>query len=58
MAQMRNFLKENFGTTNVQDIDFNLLKEKLDGPALLSRINYRRKTGFLNVTKKDTIEKG
>ena len=55
---MRNFLKENFGTTNVQDIDFNLLKEKLDGPALLSRINYRRKTGFLNVTKKDTIEKG
>ena len=32
----------NFGTTKVSEIPAHLLKEKLDGPALIERISHRK----------------
>lgn len=55
---MKEFLREHFGTDQVQSIDFELLKEKLEGPPLLARIAYRKKAGFLASTKKEIVTKG
>lgn len=40
--EMKQFLYNNFGTTKVSDVDKNKLKEKLEGPTLIERINHRR----------------
>jgi hypothetical protein len=39
---MRTFLRTNFNTDKVTDVEFADLKAKIDGPSLLSRIAYRR----------------
>lgn len=39
---MKAFLNEHFGTTKVQDVPLDNLKEKLEGPALIERINHRK----------------
>jgi len=46
---MREFLLLHFGTTKVQNVDIEDLKAKLDGPSMISRINYRKQaTKFLH----------
>lgn len=52
---MRQWLVQNFGTSKVSEVDKVLLKEKLEGPALLERINYRKAVA-VNY-KKDAIAK-
>lgn len=42
LVEMRAFLLKHFGTDKASDVEFTQLKEQLDGPSLISRINYRR----------------
>lgn len=46
----------NFGTTKVAEVTVDRLKEKLDGPSLIERINYRKAVA-INY-KKEAIAKG
>lgn len=40
--EMRDFLNLHFGTTKVQNVDISALKEKLEGPSLVKRTQYRK----------------
>lgn len=53
--EMKEFLMVEFGTTKVQEVDFEALKAKLDGPALIERINHRKATAV--TYKKEAIAK-
>jgi len=53
---MKEFLYANFGTTKVAEVPYDDLKEKLDGPSFLERINYRKAVGI--AYKKEAIAKG
>jgi hypothetical protein len=53
---MKEFLRYNFNTTEVKNIDIDDLRSKLDGPALIERINYRKAVA-INY-KKEAISKG
>jgi hypothetical protein len=55
-AEMKEFLYAEFGTTKVSEVSKDLLKEKLDGPSFIERINYRKQVG-VNY-KKEAIAKG
>lgn len=44
-----------FGTTKVQEVDFEALKQKLEGPALIERVGYRKATAV--TYKKEAIAK-
>lgn len=54
--EMREFLMQEFGTTKVSEVNKDALKAKLDGPALLERVGYRKAVA-LNY-KKEAIAKG
>ena len=41
--RMRGFLKANFNTDKVQDIEFADLKQKIQGESVISRLKYRSK---------------
>lgn len=41
-AEMKEFLMVEFGTTKVSEVNKDALKAKLDGPALIERINHRK----------------
>ena len=45
-----------FGTTKVSEVAKDALKEKLDGPSFIERINYRKAVGISY--KKEAIAKG
>jgi len=55
-AEMKEFLMQEFGTTKVSEVNKDDLKAKLDGPALLERIGYRKAVA-INY-KKEAIAKG
>lgn len=55
---MRDFLRIHFGTDKVQNVDIELLKEKLEGPSLLNRIAYRKSAGKALTGKREAIKKG
>lgn len=40
--EMRDFLQAEFGTSKIEEIDKQALKTKLEGPALIDRINHRK----------------
>jgi len=42
IASMKEYLLQEFGTTKVSEVPSHVLKEKLEGPALIERINHRR----------------
>lgn len=42
IAHMKQFLMIEFGTTKVSEVPSHLLKDKLEGPALIERISHRR----------------
>ena len=52
---MKEFLLAEFGTTKVSDVAKEELKEKLEGPSFLERINYRKAVGI--GYKKEAIAK-
>jgi len=54
--EMKEFLLSEFGTTKVSEVNKDTLKEKLDGPSFIERINYRKAVG-VNF-KKEAIAKG
>ena len=41
-SEMKEFLNINFGTTRISEVNKDLLKEKLEGPALIERIVHRK----------------
>lgn len=41
-AEMKEFLMYEFGTIKVSDVNKDALKLKLDGPAFIERISYRK----------------
>ena len=53
---MKQFLNLQFGTTKVSEVPKEKLKEALEGPALIERINYRKQVGMMY--KKEAIQKG
>ena len=53
---MRDFLIKEFGTAKVSEVSKDLLKAKLDGPALIDRIAYRQKVA-INY-KREAVAKG
>jgi hypothetical protein len=53
---MKEFLMAEFGTTKVSEVAKDVLKEKLDGPSFIERINYRKAVGISY--KKEAIAKG
>ena len=55
-AEMKEFLMYEFGTTKVSDVNKDALKLKLDGPAFIERISYRKAVAMN--TKKEAIAKG
>lgn len=54
--EMRDFLKVNFNTTRISEVDKDELKQKLGGEHLVERIGYRRKVALNG--HKEAIEKG
>ena len=40
--EMKDFLMQNFGTTKVQNVNKDMLKEKLGAVTLIERIGYRK----------------
>ena len=54
-SEMREFLNVHFGTTRVSEVDKEALKAKLDGPALIERINHRKAVAVSY--KKEAIKK-
>ena len=42
IANMKEFLMTEFGTTKVSEVPSHVLKEKLEGPALIERISHRK----------------
>ena len=54
--EMKEFLLAEFGTTKVSEVNKEELKAKLDGPALIERVGYRKAVA-LNY-KKEAIAKG
>lgn len=54
--QMKEFLQAEFGTTKVSEVDKEVLKEKLEGPTFIERINFRKAVGI--AYKKEAIAKG
>ena len=54
--EMREFLQAEFGTTKVSEVDKELLKIKLNGPALIERVGYRQAVSVNS--KKEAIAKG
>lgn len=55
-AEMKEFLMYEFGTIKVSDVNKDALKLKLDGPAFIERISYRKAVAMN--TKKEAIAKG
>ena len=41
-TEMKEWLNINFGTTRISEVNKDLLKEKLEGPALIERIVHRK----------------
>lgn len=54
--EMKMFLQVEFGTTKVSEVPKEKLKEILEGPALIERINHRKAVGVSY--KKEAIQKG
>lgn len=54
--EMKEFLLAEFGTTKVSEVNKDDLKAKLDGPALIERVGYRKAVA-VNY-KKEAIAKG
>ena len=42
IANMKEYLMAEFGTTKVSEVPSHVLKEKLEGPALIERISHRK----------------
>jgi hypothetical protein len=55
-TEMKEFLLREFGTTKVSEVNKDDLKAKLDGPALLERVGYRKAVAIN--AKKEAIAKG
>ena len=53
---MKEFLVAEFGTAKISEIPKDSLKEKIEGPTFLERINYRKAVGI--TYKKEAIAKG
>lgn len=53
---MKDFLRKNFNTTSIAEINKNELKNLLEGDHLVERIGYRKKVALNGV--RDAIEKG
>ena len=53
-AEMKEFLMYEFGTIKVSDVNKDALKLKLDGPAFIERISYRKAVAMN--TKKEAID--
>jgi len=54
--EMKDFLMQEFGTTKVSEVNKERLKAKLEGPALIERVGFRKAVA-LNY-KKEAIAKG
>jgi len=54
--QMKQFLKKEFGTASIQNVDKDALKQKLAGDHMIERIGYRKKVALNG--HKEAIEKG
>lgn len=56
---MKEFLSREFGTTNIQDVDKEALKQRIEGDALIERISYRKQVANqLAMRKQVVIAKG
>jgi len=53
---MKEFLRINFNTTKITEVDKDLLKQRLAGDHLVERIGYRKKVAING--HKEAIEKG
>jgi len=58
LIKMKKYVKEQLGTDQVESIDFEELKKKVDGEGLISRIKYRHQVGNFMTGKKPVIAKG
>lgn len=55
---MRDFLNIHFGTTRIQNVDIAALKEKLEGPTLVKRTQYRKEANKALRGHREVVQKG
>ncbi len=55
IREMKEFLKKQFKTDQIENIDYQQLKEALDGPSMLPRLASRKKVANMLSGKKDIV---
>lgn len=58
VQKMKNFVKITMGTDQIENVDFDTFKKKVEGEGMLSRIKYRHMVGNAMTGKKPVIAKG
>jgi hypothetical protein len=56
--KMKNFVKITMGTEQIENVDFDAFKKKVEGEGMLSRIKYRHQVGNAMTGKKLAVAKG
>ena len=56
--EMKEFLKTEFGTDKIQNINEDELKKKIQGESIIDRLKYRKQVGLVNMAKKSIVKKG
>lgn len=55
--EMKRFLKQSMGNNNIEEVDLDELKRKVEGEGLIKRIEYRRQVGNTLSGKRPVVEK-
>ena len=50
--EMKDFLKTEFGTDKIQNINEDELKKKIQGDSVIDRLKYRKQVGLVNMGRK------
>jgi len=56
--EMKDFLKNEFGTDKIQNIDEDDLKKRIQGDSVIDRMKYRKQVGLINMGRKQIVQKG
>ena len=56
--EMKAFLKSEFGTDKIQNVDENELKKRIQGDSVIDRLKYRKQVGLVNMGRKQIVQKG
>ena len=53
--EMKDFLKHEFGTDKIQNIDEDDLKKRIQGDSVIDRLKYRKQVGLINMGRKQYL---